>query len=73
MWCLHRQDVVARRVTVIVEDLFLFFRDWLLYSHLLSVSEDLQGWHFLSNISPQITYSEFHLTSNLWYISLLVV
>jgi hypothetical protein len=36
------EDMVARRVTAIVEDLlFLFVRDWLLYSHLLSVSEDL--------------------------------
>lgn len=41
------EDVVARRVTAIVKDLlFLFVRDWLLYSHLLSVSEDLQGVAF---------------------------
>jgi len=72
---LFTEDVVARSATAIVEDLlFLFVRDWLLYSHLLSVSEDLSGgWNFVSNILPQVTFSEFHPTSDLWYISSLVV
>jgi hypothetical protein len=44
MWDRHGEDVAVRRATAIVEDLiFLFVRDWLLYSHLLSVSKDIQG------------------------------